>query len=408
MKKFYTKLILFYVLSVSLLACSQQGNKKNIDKQFPVGQIIDTVYAKSDSTQQYSVYLPLSYSISETYPIIYVFDSQANARMVIDKFKYLSDNHNVIIAASYNSKNGLNDYNYIINTLLNDTKSRLSIDTNQIIFSGFSGGARVAGSYATLYKNINSVISIGAGLDPSLTQYYNERINFFAIIGNRDFNFLELKNNSKWLKNTKIRHYIHEFNGKHEWPDSLTLNFAMDWIKLCNMQQNIIPKNQNYIDSLNKHWLKQTDTISSKYRLLTKYKLKDQYFNYQPNAKKIIKLEKDPDNIKIMNKISRYLTNEQNNFDLLYELFINKDYKKINDKINRYYEVLDKKQYENIYHKNMHHRLLNFISMLSYMFINQELKLNNKDNSLEILKIYESVDPENKDMLRFKKMLINQ
>ncbi|HSN50405.1 MAG TPA: hypothetical protein VLR52_04170, partial [Bacteroidales bacterium] len=143
MKNRLTPLFLFFL--TIFLGCSTGSAKKEVMTP-EKGKVVDRVECVSDSGFTYSVYLPTSYSGKIRFPVILSFDPHGSGNLPVTLYKDLAEKYGYILTGSDNSRNG-QDGNLTmsaIRSLINEVKTRFSVDTNRIYTLGFSGGARVA------------------------------------------------------------------------------------------------------------------------------------------------------------------------------------------------------------------------------------------------------------------------
>jgi dienelactone hydrolase len=215
---------------------------------FAIGKVIDAVTCTADASQSFALYIPAK-SNKEPMPIVYCFDPHGKGSLPLTKYKSLADTYGFILVGSNNSKNG-NDWSRtqaIWTTLLNDTKKRLPVNANRMYVCGFSGGAKVAGYVAMNDPEIKGVIAGGAGL-PDGTPAGNFNFSFTALAGEGDMNMTELIAITNALDKTKTKHRIIFFNGKHEWAPEQTMNIAFEGWQFDAMRQQLIPKNEAFIN----------------------------------------------------------------------------------------------------------------------------------------------------------------
>jgi len=88
---------------------------------------------------------------------------------------------------------------------------------------GFSGGARVAAQTA-INEALSGVIGCGAGFPSEPMRGY--AFPFVGIVGNEDFNYLEMKRLHGKLESLGMRHQLVVFDGGHEWPTPERMEIA--------------------------------------------------------------------------------------------------------------------------------------------------------------------------------------
>ncbi len=217
---------LFFVLTaLFLMSCSPGNRQKETSKsnktyaRFPSGKVLPKVVIRSDTTLSYALYLPAGYDVKKENKIIFIFDAHARGTLPLEKYKTLADQYNLILAASNNSKNGQSGRvrNHIISAFMGDVEERIHIDENKIYTAGFSGGARIATLVALYNGNVAGVVGCAAGF-PQVQNPVNKSFIWVGVVGNKDFNFLELVNLNRQLKANRWKSFLLTFDGKHQWP----------------------------------------------------------------------------------------------------------------------------------------------------------------------------------------------
>jgi pimeloyl-ACP methyl ester carboxylesterase len=212
------------------------------------GKIIDPVICRSDPGQSYALYIPAKGN-KDALPVIYFFDAHGAGALPLNKYKSLADEYGFILIGSNNSKNG-NDWSTTENIwrlLSEDAQNRLKINSNRIYTCGFSGGAKVAGYVALQHPVVKGVIANGAAL-PDGVPAGDFPFSFTAIAGEGDMNLTELVTISNNLDNSRTRHRILLFDGKHEWAPERTMNMAFAGLQFDAMQTGLFPKDKIFID----------------------------------------------------------------------------------------------------------------------------------------------------------------
>lgn len=203
--------------------------------EFVAGQITDSISCSQKTGQYYALYLPKGYSNTKKYPIIFFFDPSARGKLPLEKYKYVADSFQVILAGSDNSKNGPTENNTIAaNSMISDIKTRITnIDESAIILAGFSGGSRFAYYYSIMHPEIKGVIGCGASFPGQTQEVFPPRFNYALIAGFADFNFRELYQVKEIFRSNNVPLCFIPFNGKHEWPDSESFKTALQYQLFC-------------------------------------------------------------------------------------------------------------------------------------------------------------------------------
>ncbi|MDB5011905.1 MAG: hypothetical protein JWQ25_107 [Daejeonella sp.] len=213
-----TKIVFFLIFCFS-----------HVNAQTP-GNVSDTITCRADSKQQYAFYLPKDYVSTSTYPLLIFSDPGGRAQLPIKNYKLLADRYHLIMACSYQSKNG--PFQSAIEAtyaMLKDINERFSIDTSITILSGFSGGARLASLLAINDNRFSGVIACGATFPNGIKILEKDKFPYAIIIGDHDMNYLEAVQTSAYLKKIQNPYTKITFKGNHTWPDVDKFEEAIGW-----------------------------------------------------------------------------------------------------------------------------------------------------------------------------------
>lgn len=246
----YLVIIILVVYFNFLLYQQGMAAYANVCDNFRKGEITDSVPCKENKEFNYALYLPVNYSDTVKWPVIYVFDAAAKGAHALSYYKQGAEKYGYILIGSNNSRNGMvwDKYYEIADYLFDDTNDRFSIDTNRIYTSGISGGSRVA-SLVAMDKHVAGVIGCAAGFP--LHHPRSAKIPDFVylgLIGKRDGNYLEMFDLEQKLKANGNRVVIRAYDYGHDWPSPSILVDAIEWINLQAMNKGTIEKNSSFID----------------------------------------------------------------------------------------------------------------------------------------------------------------
>ena len=379
--------------------------KQTVADSFPVQKIIASVVCKNDASQSYTLYIPSA----EAEAVIYFFDPHADGVLPLEKYKALANAYNYILIGSNNSKNG-NDWQTtesIWQTLFNDTKSRISLNTNRIYTCGFSGGAKVASYIAMHHPEIKAVIAGGAGLPDDATPN-NFNFNFTGIAGKGDMNMNNLVALNNAFDKTQTKHRIILFDGKHEWTPASTMDIAFAGLELDAMRNNSIKKNDSLtnvcINNSKKrieHSLQKEDYIQASDECILSVNMLESltdvsFFKQKNNA--------------IINN-----TSYKNELMQQQKLFLIEENKKTeyNDKFqsgdinywNNSITDLNTKAKGTTPEAAMYQRLLAYLSLAFYSISNQLINQNQNDAANYYVTLYKLADPTNSEAWYFSALL---
>jgi len=384
----------------SISSCGKKHRRDQQDSAFAKGKVIPSVECKKDVSQSYALYLPSYYSEDKKWPVVYAFDSHGKGLLPVELFKDAAEKYGYIIVGSNNSKNGTPwaTTSELYDTLYSDTHKRLSIDNARIYTAGFSGGSRVASGLEITKGGINGVIGCGAGLGSQ--EKPKERFKYFGIAGNVDMNLNEMIVLDSSLAKSGYTHYLESFDGKHEWPPRATVGDAFLWLELKAMNDKLKTVNDTLVKNTLTRWSKDYKALSDKGENYKAFLLCGKIINFFDGLTDVAavktdlaKLAENADVIKMKQHLKAIAAKETE----LQSYFMNAlqsqttawwttQVSLINNKINA---TADNEE------KYMYKRVLNYLSLATYMNISRMLQAGQFDQALNYNTIYALVDPEN-------------
>lgn len=227
--------MLFTLLPFILLSCSSPTTpavnavSTNVESQAPAeqavqpkaeaGKLIASVTVKNFPTESYALYLPTGYKDTLQYALMVFFDPHGDGNVPLEKYKVLADKYGFILAGSNSSKNGMDipTVNGIASHLLADLQGTYKIKKGHICFAGFSGGAIAAIKAAISSADVTHVIYCGQSAN---LEGLKHPLTFLGFAGTRDMNYSNVLQLHQLLEGSPYKHYLIEWNGKHEWPDA--------------------------------------------------------------------------------------------------------------------------------------------------------------------------------------------
>ncbi|MGD0710669.1 MAG: hypothetical protein ABR968_05750 [Bacteroidales bacterium] len=393
-------LLLTSVISLQSCSCNKRHHKDDKDIVFEKGKVIQNVICRKDISQSYSLYLPSNYTTDKKWPIVYAFDPHGKGLLPVELFKDEAEKYGVIIVGSNNSKNGTpwEITSAIYDTLYSDTHYRFSIDNSRIYTAGFSGGSRVASTIAITKGGINTVIGCGAGFGSQ--DQPSQKFSYFGVAGNIDMNLNEMIALDSALEKSGFRHYLHTFDGKHEWPPKSVVSDAFLWLELNAMKDKLKPINNDLVKNTYGSWSKRYDSLSGKGNSYDAYLLCKKIINYFDGLTDVSKMKTDlsrQESSPVITQIRKHLNDiakKETELQSYYSNAIstqtadwwNSQVARINQIINT---TPDNEE------KFMYKRVLNYLSLADYMNVSGALKAGQFEQADKFNTIYALVDPEN-------------
>jgi dienelactone hydrolase len=367
----------------------------------PKGRVIDSIKCADNSTQIYSLYLPTAYDSSKKWPVIYFFDPHGVGNLPVTFYKDLAEKYGYILAGTYNSKNGMTfeASHKAALEFMRDSYERLSIDNNRVYTFGFSGGAKVASALALTDGGISGVVMCGGGFPekhPEITQPFS----CISFVGDRDFNYVEVKELDKLLDTTSINHQVIVFHGKHQWAPTDVIEQAFQWLNLNAMKAKYIPKDSTLINYVKRNMLKNAEKLHIAGKKTEEYYAYKKMLNFLRDLTDMGKYATRMQALQSSDIVQKYIKDEQT-FDeqevMEQQEFINDMKKKdITWWENKIGDMKGRiKKDSNSPSSLVEQRVLGLLSLFSYMnasgaFTSKQYKI-----SSHFVELYAIVDPSN-------------
>jgi hypothetical protein len=413
---FFSGILLGSLLLFSIISCRNANVWKVNKKQnvlvdtatFKPGVIYEKVKCLGHPGESYALTLPRNYVATKKFPVVFFFDAQERGWLPVKRYQPLADSFGFILVASDNSKNGQNaqERNRIIYNFMLDVEQRFSVDPDRIYTGGFSGGARIAAGIGLANKNIAGTIGCAAGF-PQLNHIVNNRLVYVGIVGNKDFNYLEMKSLNRELEANRWHHCLLIFNGHHQWPPLQTMKKAFGFMQTDAMRRQLIPVNKTEIASLKKSFEKQrTVAVRNNNPLL----------QMQTDRQLVAFLNGLTDVSVYENEIRHLMNNPVLKQQQQQQVVLKKEEQKWQHIYVRALESRDSGWWKNALgnlaymmksaktqeEKHMVRRLYNYLSLMSYLYADGSLKNNQTTIAGKYLMIYQTVDPKNPEVYFLK------
>lgn len=307
---FFFSVLLFWVNA----NFSQSG--ENIE--FAKGETVERVKAKADETQSYALYLPKNYSPEKKWAILYIFEPIARGKLPVTIFQEAAEKYGFIVVGSYNSQNGLDGatLSKILKTLWDDTHQRFSIDEKRVYAAGFSGGARVASAFAGNCGCVAGVIGSGAGFSVGLKPSSNLPFIYFNAIGFDDYNYYEIRRLRKDMTEAKMSFRFEKFDGAHQWLPKSVAEKALGWMYLYAMKNNLLPKDEKFVEENFQSRIKDAETYFSNKQFLEAFQSFSEIAADFSGLKDISEVNKKAESLRNSEDLKKAVRDEENQIAL--------------------------------------------------------------------------------------------
>ncbi|TSA26098.1 MAG: hypothetical protein D4R67_08610 [Bacteroidetes bacterium] len=355
--------ILLFAGWMTLAGC-HQGSPTGAPPDFGIvpGKVTEQVRCQKHPAFSYAIYLPSGYSSGDSLPVFLAFDPGGSGVRLVTKYKDLAEQYHFILIGSNDSRNGqtVDQIEQIAFAMLMEIRNRYATGDGHIYCMGFSGGSRVSSIIAFYRGGIKGVIGCGAGL-PAFGIEPRYRTNYYGLVGNRDFNFLEMVLLERQLSEMGYLNSLHVFDGKHAWPPPEEIGSGIRWHLYQAMKEGSIEPDSILMAKV----LQQT--------------LFDRLTNSAIDPKSLEKEKKQ------QNSYSEAMKQQP-------LPWWRKQVEKLNQPADSATSILNQ-------------RLLAYCSMLAYTYSAMALQEKNGTELSRIISIYETVDPENEYIPHLKEQL---
>lgn len=220
--------------------------------------MVSPVASLADPELSYAVYLPSDYSPARRWPVLFVLDPRGRGRFAAQLFQQAPERHGWIVMSSNDTRSdGEWEPNLrAMKAMLADADQRFAIDPRRLYLAGFSGTARGAWALALGMKpNVVGVIVASGGAPHESPPERGLPFAVYATAGNRDFNYLEMRDLDARLDEVGAAHRLSTFDGAHGWPPPELASDAVGWLELRAMRRGLAPPDERLASELHDRWV---------------------------------------------------------------------------------------------------------------------------------------------------------
>jgi predicted esterase len=394
----FTAAAVFTILNCS---CQQRETRIETDISDSTCNVV-LQQCLTDTTQSYWLALPADIDPHESCPLIIAFDPHGNGYLAVHSLMGAVTDFGYMVAGSNVIRNGYDNIENAFTILTNDILSRFPVDFNRIYSAGFSGGGRFAQIFSQVNTDIKAVISTGAGfsLDPSRS--IRNKVPMLFLVGDEDFNWLEIEKSKENLNVSGIHYYIFGFRGKHEWPERQIMDEALLWFEFDNCRRNKSRQNdpviQNYREIIHQNasmYIAEQDMMRASKEYEKGIAMLSGLTNTGPLVKKLDFCKESQDYKDKLAKMNHALNLESRLQQGYISALNQKDTLWWRNEIIKLNQRIAEK--DDPYLLSAYQRVKNFISMAAYSFCNVSLRDNDLARVRRLIYIYQIADPGNPD-----------
>jgi tetratricopeptide (TPR) repeat protein len=239
------------LVALLLLWSDTSRSQTPVESAIQLGKVNEKVLVQAHTDESYALLLPNGFKPEQAWPTIFCFDPRARGKLAIERFVSAAQKYGYIVVCSNNSRNGLNwnTVSQIFTNLWDDAHSRFRIDEKRTYAAGFSGGSRLAATYASRCRGcFAGVVGCGAGFPGDIAPDAKTTFAYFGLIGVDDFNFGEMWQLEKKLSQLPSPYQFQTFTGGHEWPPPEKIEQGIAWLTFLAMKSGLTVKDGKFIE----------------------------------------------------------------------------------------------------------------------------------------------------------------
>lgn len=364
------------------------------------GILHQRVVCQTDTTLNYSLYIPASAGKGTARPVVIFLDPHAAGSLPVNLYKDLAEHYGWILVGSNNSKNGLSSEvaGHIVSSLAADARRLFGADSNRLYLAGFSGGARIATTAALYIEPVKGVIACGAGFGTA-GEPPRHRFDFFGLAGRADFNMNEMVALRQPLTQAGFRSMIVTFPGKHAWPPAKEMQEAFRWHTFNAIREGKLPENPSLVAGSDSLFRQKVATLESQHDYLAAAEVCNLAISDLQSlaatgffTEQLQRLERSAGYKAQSDAAFARSTAEESEKQELVSALQTKNSTWWKEKVRSYAEH---QQGANPEDTLKNERVLSFLSLYCYMNANKALNSREDDAAAKFIGIYAIVDPEN-------------
>jgi predicted esterase len=401
---------LCFILIIASLGCTSTPTRNYYPVNF--NKIAKKVIA-ADTTQSYALYVPTGYSKNNKYPLILLFDSHADGTLAVEKFKEAAEALGYILAGSNNAGNGVANTDQIAQNLLMDVVSKFPIDEKRIYTAGFSGGARIAISFALNSGKIKGIIACSAGPSANDPLSTAPKIDLYGVAGFEDFNYKEIAHLPENLSATGWRTNIDLFDGGHAWPPAASTRKAVLWLELNAVKDKLIPKDKALVEATKDSMISEINIALQSKQFLKAERMAKSAISFLETLtstntfeERLAEIQKMPGYASEKEKQATLLSQEEKLMQAYMESFIKNDTSWWKNEVNLLHEEINKSN--DLLYTQMLKRIQGFMGIIAYSYISNAVKSNDLVIAEKLIPIYRIIEPKNPDCYFFYAILLDK
>jgi len=224
----FLSLILVFVLWFN-------GSGRIIESQLKLMIAKPRPSVKAIDRATYLAYVPKNLLKNKKYPLVFALSPDANANGMIGFWQPIADDHQLIVAASTEFRNGVS-YSILDPRVwkeLEEVKRLFPVDRTKVIFTGISGGAMGSHLFAQEHPNEVQAIIVNTGMmeETCMTKDYPDGKVAAFLASPTDFRYKEMKRDRAFLQMHHWKTKWIEFTGGHTMAPREVYEEALGWVQ---------------------------------------------------------------------------------------------------------------------------------------------------------------------------------
>lgn len=245
MKLYLFKIFLLCVLGNASITSLFSQSTLTLKK----GVVIDSLTVPSTGGI-YSIYLPTTFDLNKSWPILFGFDSKGNMGSLPRMFKKSAEEEGyIIVVSNYGEKLSANDKSNYIKTFLTHIITLFPIQEQRMYAIGVDEDASLNTSLPLFYNQFNGVAAIGNSYDFYGKIQTKKNFSFIGVIDDRNFRYIDFIDNTKYLDRKGIHTTVYTYEDKIGLPNDIIASILPDFT-LDAMRKGSVPRDSIWITKL--------------------------------------------------------------------------------------------------------------------------------------------------------------
>ncbi len=246
MKSYFIKIVLFCVFLYSGANMYSQTTLK-----LKKGEIVDSLSVPSSEGSYYSIYLPKSFDLTKSWPILFGFNSNNSTNTITTLFRKAAEELGfIVVVTNFSKKSSINEKSKYVAFFMEHIFNLFPIQKRRVYVVGTGNNGPLNSLLPLIYKEFNGVIAIGN------SYYYNESVkvrrdfSYIGMVGNKNFRYQDFFNTKKYLRRRAVISDIYTYQGNEELPSEDLMVKALTSFTLQDMLKGKIQTDSTWVKNV--------------------------------------------------------------------------------------------------------------------------------------------------------------